>query len=140
MLTACGDYVAGEFLRLMVDRFASVLGPPDPWELRTRQIDKNSLVVDFVYPACLKTVELIGHIKPVVVLEPGTHAEFIPRGTYTIRPFVAEQFPQLFNTPDCQVDAITAERTFWEKATILACRVPSAGGQAVAGASFASLL
>jgi hypothetical protein len=31
--------------------------------LRTRQIDKNSIVIEFVYPACLKATEHIGYIN-----------------------------------------------------------------------------
>jgi len=119
MLRVCCDYVANEFLRLLADSFAVVLGPPGPWDLKARQIDKNSTLIEFAYPTCLATTEQVGYIKPVVVIEPGTHSEFIPRGTYTLRPFAAEQFPQLFQEADCQVEAITAERTFWEKATIL---------------------
>ena len=120
MLIACCGYVAGEFLQLLANRFVSILGPAaGSWELRTRYLDKNSVLVEFAYPACLRAAERTGYVKPMVVLEPGTHAEFIPRGTYTIQPFAAEQFPQVFEAPGCQVDAITAERTFWEKATIL---------------------
>ncbi|MHC4401326.1 MAG: nucleotidyl transferase AbiEii/AbiGii toxin family protein [Planctomycetota bacterium] len=83
MLTACCGYVAGEFLQLLVDCIASALGPAGPWELRARPIGKSSVVAEFAYPACLEATEHIGYIKPMVVLEPGTHAEFIPRGTYT---------------------------------------------------------
>ena len=49
MLNACCDYVAGEFRRLLVNRFVGVLGPPGIWELRTRPINKNSIVIEFVY-------------------------------------------------------------------------------------------
>ena len=140
MLIACRDYVAGEFRRLLIDRFAGLLGPAAIWEMRTRQIDKNNIVIEFVYPACLKAGEHIGYVKPMVVLEPGTHAEFIPRGTYSVTPFAAEQFPQLFDEPGCQVEAITAERTFWEKATILHAEHHRPIGKAAAAASFAPLL
>ena len=54
----------------------------------------------------------------MVVLEPGTHAEFIPRGTYTITPFAAEQFPQLFDEPGCRLRR-SRRSEFLEKATIL---------------------
>jgi hypothetical protein len=37
----------------------------------------------------------------------------------TIMPFAAEEFPDVFDEPSCAVKAIKAERTFWEKATIL---------------------
>jgi hypothetical protein len=52
-------------------------------------------------------------------MELGTHAEFIPRGEFTIRPFAAEEFPHLFADSDVRVTALLAKRTFWEKATIL---------------------
>ena len=32
MLRVCCDYVAGEFLQLLADCFAVVLGPPGPWD------------------------------------------------------------------------------------------------------------
>ena len=54
-----------------------------------------------------------------MVLELGTHAEFVPRDRFAIQPFVAEEFPQLVTDPEVPVDAILAKRTFWEKATIL---------------------
>jgi hypothetical protein len=62
-----------------------------------------------------------------VILELGTHAEFIPRQPFKIRPFAAEEFPALFDAPDAIVTALLAKRTFWEKATILHaeyCRAP----------------
>ena len=36
-----------------------------------------------------------------------------------IRSYASEDYPAVFNDPDCSVVAIAAERTFWEKATIL---------------------
>ena len=36
-----------------------------------------------------------------------------------ISSFVAQKFPEHFENPACQVSTIVAERTFWEKATIL---------------------
>lgn len=55
----------------------------------------------------------------LILLELVTHAELIPSDRYTITPFAAEQFPRLFKAPSAPVKAIKAERTFWEKATIL---------------------
>lgn len=119
MLTACRVYVEGDFLALLNQRFASVLTGSPAWRLRTRPSDPNSVVVEFEYPASLLAGEAVGYVRPMVILEPGTHAELIPRGSYQIRPFAAEQFPVVFESAACDVTAITAERTFWEKATIL---------------------
>jgi hypothetical protein len=54
-----------------------------------------------------------------VVLELGTHAEFVPQGDFTVRSFVVEEFPDLVPDGDVAVVALLAKRTFWEKATIL---------------------
>ncbi len=119
MLIACRAYVQGDFLKLLTGQFAGVLGASNAWQLRTQPSEPNSAVVEFVYPPCLSTTESIAYVRPMVILEPGTHAEFMPRGRYPIKPFAAEHFPNLFAAPYCEVEALTAERTFWEKATIL---------------------
>lgn len=119
MLVACRAYVEGEFLAMLEQQFGSVLADASTWQLRTRQSDSNSSLVEFAYPPCLRAGEAVAYVRPMVILEPGTHAEFVPRDTYRLRPFAAEQFPNVFGSADCIVEAITAERTFWEKATIL---------------------
>jgi len=58
-------------------------------------------------------------LSKVFGFELGTHAEFIPRGEFSIRSFAAGEFPKLFNQPDVRVTTLLARRTFWEKATIL---------------------
>lgn len=119
MLVVCRAYIEGEFLASLRQRFASVLGAGGRWELRTRPHAPSSVLVEFEYPPSLEAGDAVAYVRPMVILEPGTHAEFIPRGSYTVRPFAAEQFPTVFGSADCEVEAITAERTFWEKATIL---------------------
>ena len=52
-------------------------------------------------------------------MEFGPLANWTPHDQYTISPYAAEQFPASFETPTCRVKAVTVERTFWEKATIL---------------------
>ena len=52
-------------------------------------------------------------------LEIGPLASWVPSARHTIRPYASEILPELFESPACEVVAITAERTFWEKATIL---------------------
>src|SRR6185369_5785894 len=54
-----------------------------------------------------------------VRLEIGPLASWLPFGKFSIRPYAAEAFPDVFSRAECRVKAIKAERTFWEKATIL---------------------
>jgi hypothetical protein len=59
------------------------------------------------------------YLHPKVLLEIGPLASWVPSARHTIQPYAAEVFPKVFIEPACQVVAISAERTFWEKATIL---------------------
>ncbi len=59
------------------------------------------------------------YLRPEIVLEIGPLASWIPHGEYSIRSYAAEKFPSKFEQASCRVKAIKAERTFWEKATIL---------------------
>jgi hypothetical protein len=56
---------------------------------------------------------------PEVILEMGPMAAWVPFEQRTIRPFVAQIRPNLFKKASTSVRTVAAERTFWEKATIL---------------------
>ncbi len=75
--------------------------------------DPNTLNVK--YPAAFRD----NYLRPEVRLEIGPLASWLPFGDYTIQPYAAEEFPAIFDRPNCTVRAIKAERTFWEKVTIL---------------------
>jgi len=115
MLEACRHYVAGEFLKTLGQRFDEILGSEVNWSLRVDELDRN--IVRFRYPPAVAAQ--VSYIRPEVVLELGTHAEFIPRGQFEIRPFTAQQFPGLFEEPAVTLSSLLAKRTFWEKVTIL---------------------
>ena len=59
------------------------------------------------------------YLRPEIRLEIGPLAQWLPNARYPITSYAAESFPDLFAEPSCEVRAIKAERTFWEKATIL---------------------
>ena len=59
------------------------------------------------------------YLRPEIRSEIGPLAQWTPNESYEIRPYAAEEFPDLFDQPQCRVQAVRAERTFWEKATIL---------------------
>jgi hypothetical protein len=71
--------------------------------------------VNVAYPAAFSE----DYLRPEVRLEIGPLASWVPSDSQTIQPYSAQAFPEVFDDPDCQVVAISAERTFWEKATIL---------------------
>lgn len=113
MLEECQRFIASEFLMQLSSRCGSILGEQGPWELRVDDADPH--IVLFSYPSGSR--QPVDYVKPVVILEMGTHAEFIPRGRFPVQPFVFEEFPALGT--GCEVTALLAKRTFWEKITIL---------------------
>lgn len=114
MMVACQGYIGGEFIDTLRARCGEVLGTAEAWSLDINPQDPN--VVAFRYPPA---ATILPYVRSQVVLELGTHAEFVPHGTFPIRAFAVEQFPDLTPEGDIAVTALLAQRTFWEKATIL---------------------
>ncbi len=75
----------------------------------------DEMVVNFMYPKDFA----LEYIVPVIRLEIGPLAEWMPSHKTVIEPFVAEQYPDVFKQKSTEVLTIDAERTFWEKITIL---------------------
>lgn len=86
-------------------------------DLATTVEDDQTLI--FTYPASLSEGPTAHYVKPVVRLEFGARSDHLPAETRGITPYAAEHFPSQFKIPTVQVKTLGAERTFWEKATIL---------------------
>jgi len=71
--------------------------------------------VNIRYPAAFGEA----YIRPEVRLEIGPLASWVPSAVHVIRPYAFDLLPDVFEDPACEVVAIAAERSFWEKATIL---------------------
>jgi hypothetical protein len=115
MMAECRRYIAGDFLTALRGRCEEILGKINGWSLKVSDQDPNS--VQFRYPAA--STKNLAYVAPQVVLELGTHAEFVPHDNFTIRSLAAEEFPDVIKDKDVAVVALLAKRTFWEKATIL---------------------
>jgi len=72
-------------------------------------------VIEIRYPASFPD----RYLRPELRLEIGPLAAWLPHEDRMIASYAAEQFPQVFARRECSVRVIRAERTFWEKATIL---------------------
>lgn len=101
------DYIGGEML-------AMISGAVDPI-CRCAVVADDLHALNVIYPAAFSDA----YLRPEVRLEIGPLAAWMPYDHYRITPYAAEAFPQQFKQADCAVQAIRAERTFWEKATIL---------------------
>lgn len=77
--------------------------------------DDDGFSIEIQYPALFHDLSILPHI----LLEIGPLALWLPSDEFEITPFAAKEFPQLFEKSSCNVKAVLAERTFWEKVTIL---------------------
>ncbi|MEO7343945.1 MAG: nucleotidyl transferase AbiEii/AbiGii toxin family protein [Methylotenera sp.] len=75
----------------------------------------NPHAINIRYPAAFGDA----YLRPEILLEIGPLASWLPSDVFAIQPYAAQHFPRLFEKPSCVVPTILAERTFWEKATIL---------------------
>ncbi len=117
---ACGEYVQRELRERILAEFATVLGEPgDGWQLVVDTADADGQSLLFRYPEGVEIDSSSAYVAPIVKLEFGSRGEPWPTQVATVQPYAAEAFPGVFGEPSCSVVALTAERTFWEKATIL---------------------
>jgi hypothetical protein len=72
-------------------------------------------VIEVRYPAAFPD----GYLRPELRLEIGPLAAWLPHEPRQVSCYAAIVFPQLFDQLEFPVRVICAERTFWEKATIL---------------------
>ncbi len=79
-------------------------------------IDKQDpQVVLFAYPRIFSNAATL----PVIRIEAGALSAWTPAEEGLLRPYVSEQYPDLFEQPETSILTVSPERTFWEKATIL---------------------
>ena len=76
---------------------------------------EDNMVVNFYYPQIFEAE----YLRSFVRLEIGPLAEWMPSHETTVTPFAAEKYPNIFLQTKTAVLTIDAERTFWEKLTIL---------------------
>lgn len=103
-------YIAGDLFAMLNE----VLGDYCEIEVNAGEKDLGH-IIRVNYP---ETSEA-GNLLPYIQLEIGSLASWLPHSDHTLRPYAADEFPDQFDNPACSVRAIDAERTFWEKATIL---------------------
>ncbi len=109
-------FVRGPLLGALQRRFIEVLGDTGTWTLTASLADPDNATIMFRYPT-LESPSL--YLRPMVLLELGARGDTWPEVAGIVRPYAADYFPRQFEQPEAAVRAITAGRTFWEKATYL---------------------
>jgi hypothetical protein len=106
-----GNFLRDVFLPRLKEDFAQLLSEP----FKLFITDDEPQTVCFAYPRIFDDIAIVS----VVRMEIGALAAWTPTQTTTITSYAAERYPQAFKTPSTSVLNVMAERTFWEKVTIL---------------------
>ena len=95
--------------------------------------DPSQITLLFGYPRTISSKsQYTGYISPVVRIEFGARSDHWPFERSSIIPYAAEEFPAFFTKPSYELKVLAAERTFWEKATILHAEYHTGRKRAVA--------
>jgi hypothetical protein len=115
----CIGEVRADVLPTLTEDFVSVLGAPGKtWSLRLSQSDPQTIL--FAYPQTApETSSAFGYVRPEVQLEIGARSDHWPSLEGTVEPYAATEFPNVFEMSHAIVRTLAAERTFWEKVTLL---------------------
>lgn len=91
----------------------------DGWTLEPDSTDPDGQSLAFAYPRTGLTPETGAYIKPAVKIEFGARSDNWPVEPKPVRSYVADALPDTLDDAEVIVKAMSAQRTFWEKATIL---------------------
>lgn len=84
-------------------------------EAEVYMTDNDVGTVHFAYPSIFRDESILRAIR----LEIGALAAWTPTQTATVTSYAAECYPHVFEQTGTDIVVTTAERSFWEKATIL---------------------
>jgi hypothetical protein len=115
---ACQQFVTTRLRPVLEDALSGELPKSQSWSLTLDEEDKDGQTLLFEYPSSYEP-GAHGYIRRMVKIEMGARADHWPFESKEITPYVAEEFPDGFKERGTVVKVLSAERTFWEKATIL---------------------
>jgi hypothetical protein len=103
--------------------FGAALGEPPSttWDVQLAKDDPDGQTLLFRYPVASRShsADEPAYIQQAVRLEIGARSDHWPAVEATVSSYAAADFPNAFKEPGCNVHVLAAERTFWEKATVL---------------------
>ena len=115
---SCQQRIVNDLLPALLGSFRALFSPSEKWLVRLDDADPDLQTLVFEYPVSVPKTAA-DYVPRVVKIELGARADHWPSEVATLTPYVAERFPESFKTGSCEVKVLSAERTFWEKATIL---------------------
>ena len=103
-------------LENLKNAIAAKLGATEGWSLFADTEDPDAQTLLFEYPS---EIPKIGYIRPLVKIEIGARSEHWPVSEHKIQSYAKSALKEKIHEPEIRARVLNAERTFWEKATIL---------------------
>ena len=114
---ACQEKISETIIPELEKNISTVLANKKEWKIGLDPNDALRQTVLFIFPhALISSVE--SYVKSAVKIEFGSRVDHWPVETMTVKPYVANVSGDVV-IEGVSVRVLAAERTFWEKATIL---------------------
>ena len=113
---ACTSYVQNELLCELTNAISAKLGTNKGWQLLADSDDPDSKTLLFEYQSKKSNAD---YVRPIVKIEMGARSEHWPVSDHIVHSYTKEVLKEKIHEPETKIRVLNAERTFWEKATIL---------------------
>ncbi|MFA4888546.1 MAG: nucleotidyl transferase AbiEii/AbiGii toxin family protein [Candidatus Omnitrophota bacterium] len=114
---ACQEKIGDVIIPELKDKIGSALSDIVKWEIKLDSDDSDKQTILFTYPSIIDN-STNNYIQPVVKIELGARSDHWPVEVMSVKPYVSNAAGKV-TIEGTQVRVLGAERTFWEKATIL---------------------
>ncbi|MCK4881598.1 MAG: nucleotidyl transferase AbiEii/AbiGii toxin family protein [Candidatus Omnitrophica bacterium] len=114
----CQAEVRQTFLPALKEKIKSLLGDNNQWVLELDPDDPDRQTVLFYFPNAPKGAGG-GYVRPYIKVEFGARSDHWPVESVAIVPYVASVVSGTIHIEETILRVLAAERTFWEKVTIL---------------------
>jgi hypothetical protein len=105
------EFLTSVLIRQMEQDLENIIS--HPFQLSIDENDPQTIL--FYYPKVFSS----SYLTEAIRIEIGSLAAWTPGETACIEPYIATEYPQIFEEKKIEVRAVSVDRTFWEKATIL---------------------
>lgn len=113
---ACIEWTRETIKTALSSAIEATLDPREDWSL---DLDPNAREATLVFRYPSKEASAHRYLLPSIRIEFGARGEQEPSEDASVSPMAAATVPQAFKEPKTTVRAMSAARTFWEKATLL---------------------
>ena len=114
---ACQEKISNIIMPELTDKIDFAISGLRKWKIEIDSHDKDKQTILFRYPTALET-SMDNYIQPVVKIEFGARSDHWPVEIMTVKPYITNVSDKMV-IEGVSVRVLGAERTFWEKATIL---------------------